>query len=73
METLDASDALAKSSARELTTPRTPLPAGFINQRKRHWHKLFPGGPPTTAEEAEAGMLETYGSLEAALIVAQRA
>ena len=24
----------------------------FINQRKRHWHKLFPGAQPATAEEA---------------------
>ena len=27
----------------------------FINQRKRHWHKLFPGAQPATAEEILRG------------------
>ncbi|KAL6761078.1 hypothetical protein V8C86DRAFT_2542577 [Haematococcus lacustris] len=32
----------------------------FINQRKRHWHKYFPKGPPHSAEEA-AQVLRAMG------------
>ena len=56
-----------------LTAGVRVLRSGFINQRKRHWHKLFPDGPPVNAEEAEAGMVKAYGSLDAALTVAGRA
>eukprot|EP00242_Pyramimonas_sp_CCMP2087_P000475 CAMPEP_0198229308 /NCGR_PEP_ID=MMETSP1445-20131203/114053_1 /TAXON_ID=36898 /ORGANISM="Pyramimonas sp., Strain CCMP2087" /LENGTH=328 /DNA_ID=CAMNT_0043909761 /DNA_START=250 /DNA_END=1236 /DNA_ORIENTATION=+ len=38
----------------------------FINQRKRHWHKLFPDGPPATPDEAQAGLETKYGSMQAA-------
>jgi len=40
----------------------------FINQRKRHWHKIFPGGPPNTPEEATNALKVKYGSLKAALL-----
>jgi hypothetical protein len=36
----------------------------FINQRKRHWHKLFPDGPPATPDEAQAGLETKYGSMQ---------
>lgn len=41
----------------------------FINQRKRHWHKLFPSGPPNTPLEAQNGLKAKYGSLKAALSI----
>ena len=44
----------------------------FINQRKRHWHKLFRDtAPPTSAEEATEALTAKYGTLEAALEVAR--
>lgn len=40
----------------------------FINQRKRHWHKLFEGGVPPAAEaEARAALVERFGSIQAAI------
>lgn len=45
----------------------------FINQRKRHWHKLFPGAQPATAEEASGALVQRFGSLQAALDIARRA
>jgi len=39
----------------------------FINQRKRHWHKLFPGGPPNTPLEAQNGLKARFGSLQLAM------
>lgn len=45
----------------------------FINQRKRHWHKLFRGGAqPSSAEEAAAALTRNFGTLSAALEVARR-
>ena len=46
----------------------------FINQRKRHWHKLFEGGvPPGTEAEARAALAARFGSLQAAVDVARDA
>ena len=45
----------------------------FINQRKRHWHKLFPDAQPATAEEASGALVRRFGSLQAALDIARRA
>ena len=45
----------------------------FINQRKRHWHKLFPGAQPATAEEASGALVQRFGSLQTALDIARRA
>ena len=47
----------------------------FINQRKRHWHKLFARGEqaPATPEEARAALARNHGSLEKALEAARRA
>ena len=46
----------------------------FINQRKRHWHKLFEGGvPPGTEAEARAALVARFGSLQAAIDVARDA
>ena len=40
----------------------------FINQRKRHWHKLFEGGVPPAAEaEARAALVERFGSIQAVI------
>ena len=44
----------------------------FINQRKRHWHKLFPDGQPASVEEAAAVLTAAHGTLDKALIVARR-
>jgi hypothetical protein len=46
----------------------------FINQRKRHWHKLFEGGvPPNDEHEARAALARRYGSIQAAVDVARDA
>lgn len=45
-----------------------PTQINFINQRKRHWHKLFEGGVPPAAEaEARAALVERFGSIQAAI------
>ena len=36
----------------ETNLTHTQINNWFINQRKRHWHKLFPNGIPSTPEEA---------------------
>mmetsp|Transcript_7396 Transcript_7396/g.18371 ORF Transcript_7396/g.18371 Transcript_7396/m.18371 type:complete len:378 (-) Transcript_7396:337-1470(-) len=51
--------------ARQSNLTATQVNNWFINQRKRHWHKLFPGGHPETPEEALAS-LRTTGNLRAA-------
>lgn len=33
----------------------------FINQRKRHWHKLFDGLPQPSSEKEAALLLKTLG------------
>jgi len=41
----------------------------FINQRKRHWHKLFRGqAQPSSALEAQTALAAKYGSLATALV-----
>ena len=57
----------------ELTVPNVPL-RRLINQRKRHWHKLFGnGGHPETEEAAKRALVKRYGSLEKAVSVIMRA
>ena len=44
----------------------------FINQRKRHWHKLFKGvTQPASEEEAAVALRRAFGTLEKALEVAR--
>jgi hypothetical protein len=44
----------------------------FINQRKRHWHKLFTQAQPSCKEEAEEALAKSFGgSLEKALAYAR--
>jgi hypothetical protein len=46
----------------------------FINQRKRHWHKLFENGvPPNDEHEARAALAKRFGSIQAAVDVARDA
>ena len=46
----------------------------FINQRKRHWHKLFPQGVvPVTEGEARKALISRFGSMEKAIDVARKA
>ena len=54
---------------------QTQINNWFINQRKRHWHKLFARGEqaPATPEEARAALARNHGSLEKALEAARRA
>jgi hypothetical protein len=53
---------------------QTQINTWFINQRKRHWHKLFQDGvPPGTAEEAEVALVARFGSLQKAIEVAREA
>ena len=45
----------------------------FINQRKRHWHKLFKDGPPDTEEAARRALMKQYGSLAKAIDAMEQA
>ncbi|KAK3270890.1 hypothetical protein CYMTET_20734 [Cymbomonas tetramitiformis] len=56
----DDKKALADSTSLSLTQVNN----WFINQRKRHWLKLFPSRPPTCRDEAKLRLLQQYGTLE---------
>jgi len=46
----------------------------FINQRKRHWHKLFVNGnPPASEVDATSALIERFGSIDRAIEVARKA
>ena len=57
-----------KALGEETGLDATQINNWFINQRKRHWHKLFEGGVPPAAEaEARAALVERFGSIQAAI------
>ena len=64
-----------KALGEETGLDATQINNWFINQRKRHWHKLFARGEqaPATPEEARAALARNHGSLEKALEAARRA
>ena len=48
---------------KEAKLTMTQINNWFINQRKRHWQKLFEDGPPETEEAARRALIKRYGSL----------
>ena len=64
----DDKRALSKST----NLSATQINNWFINQRKRHWHKLFKGvTQPASEEEAAVALRRAFGTLEKALEVAR--
>jgi len=62
------SDADKKTLLDKTNLDATQVNNWFINQRKRHWHKLFIDKQPTSKEEAEQLLAESFnGSLAEAL------
>jgi hypothetical protein len=64
-----------KALMRLATLNQTQINNWFINQRKRHWHRLFTRDEAQPISEAEARhmILEKYGNVEAFLEVARAA
>ena len=55
------------------TLDATQINNWFINQRKRHWLKMFQSGKsPTCEAESKAKLLEKFGNLEAAIAFCDR-
>jgi hypothetical protein len=55
------------------TLDATQINNWFINQRKRHWLKMFQyGKSPTCEAESKAKLLEKFGNLEAAIAFCDR-
>ena len=58
-----AQDADKAALQKEAKLTMTQINNWFINQRKRHWQKLFEDRPPETEEAARGALIKRYGSL----------